>query len=1191
MIEVKESKKDVKYMERSRVKLTIMLTTGAALALLFIVLIVMVGSAEARIITVDDSGGANYTKIQDAIDNATEGDTIWVWEGTYYENVVVNKTVSLVGNGSEVTTIDGGGNGSVVKIMAAWVNISGFQVTGSGDDPWNSGIYVESNHNQIFENNCSNIHNGITLNYSNDCTLEKNTCSNNNHGISLRGSSNDCTITNNICSSNKYGGIGLSDYSGLSEYNTLTNNSCSNNGHSGIYIGGSRNTLQKNICDSNKRHGIFSSESNNNTIIHNICQNNSWNGIDFYRVDTSLLKGNKCLKNNNGIYFDGIPLTDTSDNNIIMSNTCSDNNENGIFLRWSPSSNITNNICNNNYADGIIIYASDSSMLMNNSCMNNSGPEQYHYGIFLDGCSFDCTVSNNTCFYNPRGIGLRDSKRINLTNNKCCFNFDVGIYIVDSDLSNIINNTCSNSHYGIALPSSDSTSLSNNTCSNNDYGIYLHESNSNTLSNNTIHNNNIGICLRGWDEYSRDNTAHYNNIYNNTEYGIDASNNNDYTINATDSWWGASSGPYHPVNNTDGKGDNITDYVLFDPWLTEPVNRSPTANAGNDQTVYINKEVWFVGTGEDPDGTIENYEWDFDGDGTFDWSSSTTGETTHLYSKKGTYHAVLQVTDDDGATATDGCTITVKEESANEKPTITITEPANNSTVSGTVTINGTASDPNGDETIERVEIRINHGGWAGVTGTTSWSYQWDTTEVEEGNHTIYARAFDGEEYSDVKVWNLIVDNVPENTRPTISITSPANNTTVSGTVTISGTASDQDGNETIENVEISINSGEWETATGTASWTFEWNTTALVNGEYSLKFKAFDGEDFSEIKEIILDVQNVQENTRPTITITSPANNSEVSGIVTINGTTSDPEGNETIEKVVISIDGGAWIEATGTTSWSFQWDTAELDNGEYFLRIRAFDGEDFSEILEINLDVQNVLENTKPTITITFPANNSEVSGIVTVNGTASDPDGDETIESVEVSINSGAWKTATGTTSWTFELDTTTLENGEYSLKFRAFDGEDFSEIAEFTLNVQKPVPENKKPTVSITTPPDGEKVSGKITISGSASDSDGSVEKVEVSINGENWTSITGITSWSFEWDTKELKNGDYTIRVRSFDGTNHSEVKEITVTVENKDDDDGGGGGFIPGFGAVAVVVAVGVTLVLYRMKGKKEMVR
>lgn len=43
------------------------------------------------------------------IDNATEGDTIRVYEGTYYENVVVNKTVSLVGNGSEETTIEGGG--------------------------------------------------------------------------------------------------------------------------------------------------------------------------------------------------------------------------------------------------------------------------------------------------------------------------------------------------------------------------------------------------------------------------------------------------------------------------------------------------------------------------------------------------------------------------------------------------------------------------------------------------------------------------------------------------------------------------------------------------------------------------------------------------------------------------------------------------------------------------------------------------------------------------------------------------------------------------------------------------------------------------------------------------------------------------------------------------------------------------
>ena len=63
---------------------------------------------------VDDSGGGDFTKIQEAIDEANDGDLIRVWEGEYYENVIVNKTVSLIGNGSADTIIDGGGSGDVV---------------------------------------------------------------------------------------------------------------------------------------------------------------------------------------------------------------------------------------------------------------------------------------------------------------------------------------------------------------------------------------------------------------------------------------------------------------------------------------------------------------------------------------------------------------------------------------------------------------------------------------------------------------------------------------------------------------------------------------------------------------------------------------------------------------------------------------------------------------------------------------------------------------------------------------------------------------------------------------------------------------------------------------------------------------------------------------------------------------------
>ncbi len=92
----------------------------------------------------------------------------------------------------------------------------------------------------------------------------------------------------------------------------------------------------------------------------------------------------------------------------------------------------------------------------------------------------------------------------------------------------------------------------------------------------------------------------------------------------------------------------------------EPVEPgTPVAIAGGAVTVKSGETVQFNGAGTDDDGVIVLYEWDFNNDGVFEWSSRENGRITNIYNKEGTYTAVLRVTDDDGRTATDSRVITV----------------------------------------------------------------------------------------------------------------------------------------------------------------------------------------------------------------------------------------------------------------------------------------------------------------------------------------------------------------------------------------------------------------------------------------------------------------------------------------------------------------------------------------------------
>ncbi|MEW5760224.1 MAG: PKD domain-containing protein [Candidatus Thermoplasmatota archaeon] len=101
--------------------------------------------------------------------------------------------------------------------------------------------------------------------------------------------------------------------------------------------------------------------------------------------------------------------------------------------------------------------------------------------------------------------------------------------------------------------------------------------------------------------------------------------------------------------------------------VTNETNILPVANAGEDKDVVVGEEVRFYGQGKDADGWIIRYDWDFDGDGIYDWSNASTGTTTHVYTKKGIYNATLMVTDNKGGIGIDSAKVNVRPVQ-NKKP-------------------------------------------------------------------------------------------------------------------------------------------------------------------------------------------------------------------------------------------------------------------------------------------------------------------------------------------------------------------------------------------------------------------------------------------------------------------------------------------------------------------------------------------
>ncbi len=202
----------------------------------------------ASVIWVSAKGAAEFSTIQEAINNATSGDTILVDAGTYYENIVVNKSITIIGANREATIIEGKGSAPIVYVPASNVSVENFTIRNGTFYP-HGGIHVYADRVSIKGNSIPNSNLGIYLYHCRQSFVADNEISNGNYGIWVDHGSTNTEIAHNIIANCQ---IGI--YAGLeSNFSTISANSFRGNMY-GLELYTSNNTVFHNNFLNNTRN-------------------------------------------------------------------------------------------------------------------------------------------------------------------------------------------------------------------------------------------------------------------------------------------------------------------------------------------------------------------------------------------------------------------------------------------------------------------------------------------------------------------------------------------------------------------------------------------------------------------------------------------------------------------------------------------------------------------------------------------------------------------------------------------------------------------------------------------------------------------------------------------------------------------------------------------------------------------------
>jgi hypothetical protein len=302
------------------------------------------------------------------------------------------------------------------------------------------------------------------------------------------------------------------------------------------------------------------------------------------------------------------------------------------------------------------------------------------------------------------------------------------------------------------------------------------------------------------------------------------------------------------------------------------------------------------------------------------------------------------------------------------------------------------------------------------------FNYTWDTTTTTNCTHTLTAIATDTAGYTNTSPGlTLTVNNgAPNcgNTPPSISISSPGNNSVVSNTTSISVNVAD---GATITGVQYQLNGSNLGPLQTTGpNYTFSWNTTGTTNGPYTLTAILTDNAYSPTTSSGVSVTVSNAVVTPPSISITSP-------GAGTVSNTTSvsvNVTDSATITGVQYQLNGNNLgpLQTTGP-NYTYSWNTAATPNGPYTLTAILTDN---ANSPTTSPGVSITVSNAVITPTISINPVNSTVSGNLTLSSTTS-----ANIVSVQYYLDNVALGSAQTTAPFSYTWNTATASNGPHAL----------------------------------------------------------------------------------------------------------------------------------------------------------------